>query len=103
MSKPARSEKVDLRISPTAKLALREAAALRHKTVSEFVLESALERAEQVLAAQTTVRLDTQDWEAFVQALDAEPKALAPKLERLMTTRSVFEDGRRPKAVARKR
>ena len=44
-----------------------------------------------------------RDWEAFVQALDAEPKALAPKLERLMTTRSVFEDGRRPKAVARKR
>lgn len=91
MTKNARSEKVDLRISPAAKHTLREAAALRHKSVSEFVLESALERAEQVLSAQTTVRLGTEEWKEFLRALDAPPSPASPRLEALMTTPSVFE------------
>lgn len=101
MTKPARSEKVDLRISPAAKNTLREAAALRHKTVSEFVLESALERAEQVLASQMTVRLGAGEWKAFLAALDAPPAPVAAKLDRLMTTSSVFEEQGRPRARRR--
>ena len=91
MTKHARSEKVDLRISPAAKHTLREAAELRHKSVSEFVLESALERAELVLSAQTTMRLGAEEWDAFQKALDAPPSPVSPKLETLMTSPSVFE------------
>lgn len=45
-SKTLRSEKLDLRLTRRAKMALRAAAAISHRSVSEFVLESALARAD---------------------------------------------------------
>ena len=45
-----RTEKIDLRLTAQAKRALQSAAAATHKTLSDFVLESALARADGVLA-----------------------------------------------------
>ena len=90
-SSTARTEKMDLRISPAAKAALRRAAEMDRKSVSEFVLESALARAEQLLANQTQIALSPQTWSAFVDALDAPPRPLAPRLARLIAEPSVFE------------
>src|SRR5260370_23774624 len=44
-----RNEKLDLRLTPSAKRTLRTAALAAHRSVSEFVLESALARAEETL------------------------------------------------------
>ncbi|WP_305910366.1 DUF1778 domain-containing protein (plasmid) [Methylomarinum sp. Ch1-1] len=44
-----RTDRIDLRVYPEAKEAL-QAAALRHKSVSEFILDSALDTADEVLA-----------------------------------------------------
>jgi uncharacterized protein (DUF1778 family) len=41
-----RNEKLDLRLTPSAKRTLQAAARAAHRSVSEFVLESALVRAE---------------------------------------------------------
>ncbi|MDE2466149.1 MAG: DUF1778 domain-containing protein, partial [Alphaproteobacteria bacterium] len=50
MTKTAiRSEKLDLRLSTDAKRRLAAAAAATQRSVSEFVLESALARAEETL------------------------------------------------------
>jgi uncharacterized protein (DUF1778 family) len=46
----ARTEKLDLRVSVDAKQALKRAAAASQQSVSEFVLSSALVKAEEVLA-----------------------------------------------------
>ena len=46
-----RIEKLDLRLTPSAKRALQIAARAAHRSVSEFVLESALARAEESLQA----------------------------------------------------
>jgi uncharacterized protein (DUF1778 family) len=48
-SHTTRSEKLDLRLTRHAKRALQAAAAVAHRSVSEFVLESALARAEEAL------------------------------------------------------
>jgi uncharacterized protein (DUF1778 family) len=45
-----RSEKLDLRLTRDAKRALHAAAAGVHRSVSEFVLESGLARADEALA-----------------------------------------------------
>jgi len=85
-----RSEKLDLRLSPEAKRVLNEAARASHCSVSEFVLESALARAQEALPDRQHFGLDADRWEAFLTALDAPPKPM-PALERLLNEPSVFD------------
>jgi uncharacterized protein (DUF1778 family) len=53
-TRTTRSEKLDLRLTRNAKRALQAAAAASHRSVSEFVLESALSRADEALADRRT-------------------------------------------------
>lgn len=78
-----RSDKIDIRISPSAKRILQEAARERHTTISQFVIDSALSTAQDVLAERTRISLDAEQWDAFVDALDA-PVARHPRMERLL-------------------
>ena len=87
----ARTEKLDLRVSADAKRALKRAAEASRQSVSEFVLSSALTRAEEVLADQSTITLSDTDWAAFVAALDAPPAPPHPRLARLLSEPSVFD------------
>ena len=87
-----RTAKLDLRLTPEAKQTIAAAAAAAHRSVSEFVLESALERAGETLADRTRFGLDAGRWKAFLEALDAPPRDL-PRLRRLMKDRGAF-DGR---------
>ncbi len=89
-SAPLRSEKLDLRLTPGAKQTLQRAAAAAQRSVSEFVLESALANAAETLADRQSFQLDGQQWEAFVAALDAPPQ-LHPRLARLLQEPSVLE------------
>ena len=50
MSITPRSEKLDLRLTPAAKRMLYAAAAAERRSVSDFVLESALSRADSATA-----------------------------------------------------
>jgi uncharacterized protein (DUF1778 family) len=87
-----RTAKLDLRLSPEAKKTLQTAAEAAGRTVSEFVLESALVRAEETLADRNKFGLDADRWKAFLEALDAPPREL-PRLSRLLREPSVFERG----------
>jgi len=89
MASTARSEKLDLRLSPAAKRALQEAARAQNRSVSEFVLESALAKAEELLPP-TRILLNAEQWDAFVAMLDAPPRP-TPRLDELMRRPSVFE------------
>ncbi|MFH1980505.1 MAG: DUF1778 domain-containing protein [Pseudomonadota bacterium] len=85
-----RSEKLDLRLTPDAKSALKAAAGIAHRSVSEFVLESALAKANETLAQRQTFGLDAQLWTAFMAALDAPPRDL-PRMKRLLKESSFFD------------
>ena len=87
-----RTAKLDLRLSPEAKRKLQAAALASERSVSEFVLESALVRAEETLADRTRFGLDADQWKAFLEALDAPPRNL-PRLSRLFQEPGVFEGG----------
>lgn len=91
MSTPqGRSEKLDLRVAPDAKRMLQEAARERHTSLSQFVLDSAIAAATDVLAERTRIALSSEDWAAFMAALDAPPSS-HPRMERLLTEPSVFD------------
>lgn len=90
MAAVTRSEKLDLRLSPEAKRMLNAAAEASRRSVSEFVLESALARAQETLPDRQHFGLDAERWEAFLAALDAPARKL-PRLKRLLTEPSVFE------------
>jgi len=89
-SSPLRSEKLDLRLTPGAKQTLQRAAAAAQRSVTDFVLESALASAAETLADRRSFQLDPEQWEAFVAALDAPPQ-LHPRLARLLQEPSVVE------------
>ena len=90
MANATRSEKLDLRLTPEAKRVLNAAAQASRCSVSEFVLESALGRAQEALPDRQHFGLDAARWKAFLAALDAPPRPL-PRLQRLLTEPSVFE------------
>ena len=91
-SRPTRSEKLDLRLTRNAKRALQAAAAAAHRSVSEFVLESALARADEALADRRAFSLNSAQWKAFIAALDAPPRPL-PRLKRLLKEPGFFDGG----------
>jgi uncharacterized protein (DUF1778 family) len=88
-----RTEKLDLRLSPAAKRTLQAAATAARKSVSEFVLDSALSEAEERLADRRVFTLDHRTWEVFVAALDAPPRR-HPRLDRLFREPSAFDSER---------
>lgn len=86
----ARSEKLDLRLTPSAKRSIQAAAKLQHKSLTEFVLDSALTSAQEALAGQHTIKLNAEQWKAFIEVLDAPPRR-HERLERLLGEPSVFD------------
>jgi uncharacterized protein (DUF1778 family) len=89
-SRATRSEKLDLRLTREAKLLLKAAAAASRRSVSEFVLESALARADEALADRQSFGLNATQWKAFLAALEAPPRPL-PRLERLLKEPGFFD------------
>ncbi len=85
-----RSEKLDLRLTPEDKQKLIAAAELEHRSVSDFVLRSALDRADETLPDRRYFGLNAEQWTAFMEALDAPPRVI-PEVERLFRKPSIFE------------
>lgn len=87
-----RTEKLDVRVSPAAKAKLQAAASAVHRTMSDFVMESALSRAEETLAERRVFGLDAEKWAAFQAALDAPARPL-PRLQALLDEPGFFDSG----------
>ena len=64
-----RTEKLDLRLSRAAKKTLQAAASAERKSVSEFVLDTALSEAEERLADRRIFTLDGKGWTLLLRPL----------------------------------
>jgi uncharacterized protein (DUF1778 family) len=90
-ARPAgRTSKLDLRLSAEAKQTLSAAAEVSHRSVSQFVLESALARAEETLMDRRHFVLNAEQWKAFTAALDAPPRD-NPALRALFARKPAWE------------
>ena len=79
----ARSDRLNMRVSPEALSTIREAAAAQQQDVSSFVLGAAMEHAREVLLRDRVLRLTPRELDQVDAALDAEPQAI-PELAALI-------------------
>ena len=86
----AKTQRIDVRVSPAAKDTLQMAASQVNKTVSQFILDAGLTAAAETLEDRRSVTLDKQRWNAFLKILDR-PARIKPRLARLLADRSVLE------------
>jgi uncharacterized protein (DUF1778 family) len=85
-----RTDRIALRTSKEQKSFLEKGASATGQNLTEFVLSSAQEKAEMVLADQNRFVISPKQWDAFVTALDR-PATLKENLARLMSEPSVLE------------
>ena len=69
--------RMDFRLDPDAKEAIVQAAHLTGKSLSEFAVSSLVQSAQKVLEKHQTVKFSNRDFDAFLEAIeaDAEPSA----------------------------
>jgi uncharacterized protein (DUF1778 family) len=84
------SERVYLRMAPTAKQTLQRAAAATNKTLAEFLLDAGLNAALDAVEPRRVLQLDDKRWNAFMAALAAPPKT-NPKLRKLLARKAIWE------------
>lgn len=65
-----RDKRIDLRVSTDLKTLLSRAASYSGMSLSSFLVSTAADRAKEVVAKHETMILTTEDWEAFLAALD---------------------------------
>lgn len=85
-----KTEKLDLRLSLEAKQRIQAAAVAANRSLSDFVLESALARADAQLPDRRRFELNAEQWTAFQAALDAPPRDL-PRVRRLFSEPGIFD------------
>ncbi|MES9855775.1 MAG: DUF1778 domain-containing protein [Sedimenticola sp.] len=78
-----KDERINLRLKHNAKLILERAASFEGQTISKFVLNSALSRAEKTIHEHEVMSLNARDSEAFFNAL-ATPEKFNSKLTAAM-------------------
>jgi uncharacterized protein (DUF1778 family) len=66
-----KNERINLRVKSSAKSLIERAASFEGKTVSHFILASALEQAEKTVQKHETMRLNAKNSMIFFEALDA--------------------------------
>ena len=97
LTAPLKPARIEARATVEQKTIIERAAALEGRTVSEFVLSSAVERAEEVIERQRILRLSDEAFDDFMRTLD-EPPPVIPELDRLLRRAPVWDD---PDAAAR--
>ena len=87
----ARESRINLRASARQEQLLKHAAAATDRTMTDFVLESAVTEAERVLADRRWFLIDDERWEEFQRLLD-QPARDLPRLRTLLATPPPFAD-----------
>ena len=80
----SKTERLNLRVSPTDGELFRQAAELSGQSLSDYLVESGRERAERALADRTRFVLDEAQWRAFTAGLER-PAEVRPELSSLFS------------------
>jgi uncharacterized protein (DUF1778 family) len=79
-----RDRRFQLRATASEEALIKVAAERQGVNVTDFIMRSACDRAEEALADQTRFVLDEKKWRAFLNALDR-PAKNKPRLRRLFS------------------
>ncbi len=89
MTTTRRDNRWSLRVDPRSDALVSEAARLLGTSTTAFVEESAVSRAESVIAEHRPIKLSSEDYSRFVDSLDAAPVAI-PELVDLFNRPSLI-------------
>jgi len=64
-----RQERISIRLSPQSKRTLERAAAYTDKTLTDFVVDVAMQRADAVVRDHEVIALEAAEWERFQDLL----------------------------------
>lgn len=84
--------RISVRIKPAQKALIARAAQLRQTTLTEFVLENALQAANQLVAEQKHFEMTPEQFTRFCRALDAPPAKNLKAMQRLLNEPSVLDE-----------
>lgn len=83
--------RINVRLAPSQATRIRQAAESQDKSLTDFIVTSAANAAEQVLADRRWFRLDESSWEVFEVLLDR-PAIFKPRLAELLASEDQFVD-----------
>lgn len=86
----SKSKRFNLRATSKQDNLIRVAAKVRGLDVTDFIIESACEKAQETLADQTHFVLNEKQWAEFMKALD-EPPRIIPEIQKLFSEPSIAE------------
>ena len=87
----AKAERLEVRLTPSAKSLLTYAAQLRHTTLTDFLVSSAIKAAEDVLVSPRVFEISTEaGWNSLMDVLD-EPSTTEPNAELVALLRPTKE------------
>jgi len=79
-----------MKVAPELRSLIDRAANILHRNRTNFVLDAARQRAEEVILDQQLITVDEKSFERFIEALDA-PPASNPRLQHLMEKKAPWE------------
>ena len=85
-----RTKRFNLRATARQEKLIKVAAERQGVNVTDFILESACQRAEETLATQVHFVLNEKQWRLFMEALDRPPHVI-PQIRKLFSEPSVAE------------
>lgn len=88
---PTRDQRISMRVSSAERELLTIASRTADATLTDFILEAATARAEDVLADRHRFSLTSPEYADFVALLDR-PVVQKPRLRKLPSEPTVFED-----------
>lgn len=90
LNSQARTRRFNLRATPKQERLIRVAAERRGVNITDFILDSACQKAEEALADQTRFVVDGRTWDRFMKELDAPPRII-PQIKRLFAKPPIAE------------
>lgn len=73
-----RTERINVRVEPGVDSLLRRAAAIKHKSLSAFILDSAVESAEAIVKKEQRLVLEAAEFARVMDQLDRPSQVVAP-------------------------
>jgi uncharacterized protein (DUF1778 family) len=81
--KPVADDRITARIPHAKRIIIERAAAVYGATLNQFIVQTALDRAGQILEREETLRLSERDSRTFLAALDSPPEPSQKLIEAL--------------------
>ena len=90
MATGSKSMQINMRIRPAQRELIARAAELRHKSVSEFMIDAATEAAEDALLKQRVFLVGDEQYKQILQIMDS-PVSDNPALQKMLNTPAPWE------------